>query len=119
MRIFLSYANEDRAAAESIFGPSVETRAIKVPKPNGAQAFEVVGIPLKQPGFYVVELASPKLGDALLAEPSSSGSKPVYHVSTAALVTNLAVHFKQGRESSLVWVTTLDTGLPVARAAAL
>ena len=43
------------------------TRAIRVPKPLGARAFEVVGIPLKQPGFYVVELASPKLGAALLA----------------------------------------------------
>jgi hypothetical protein len=31
-------------------------------------------------------------------------------------VTNLSVHFKQGRESSLVWVTTLDTGMPVAKA---
>ena len=104
------------AAAASIFGASVETRAIKVPKPNGAQAFEVVGIPLKQPGFYVVELASPKLGEALLGGGASTGSKPVYHVSTAALVTNLAVHFKQGRESSLVWVTALDTGMPVAKA---
>ncbi len=32
---------------------------------------------------------------------------------TAALVTNLAVHFKLGRESSLVWVTRLDDGKPV------
>ena len=30
----------------------------------------------------------------------------------AALVTNLSVHFKQGRESSLVWVTTLDRAEP-------
>ena len=48
------------AAAQSIFGESDQTRAIKVPKPGGARAFEVVGIPLKQPGFYVVELASPQ-----------------------------------------------------------
>ena len=88
-----------------------------VPKPDGARAFEVVGIPLKQPGFYVVELASPKLGAALLAGANPQPkSKPVYHVSTAALVTNLAVHFKQGRESSLVWVTALETGTPVAKA---
>ena len=26
------------------------------------RAFEVIGIPLPKPGFYVVELASPKLG---------------------------------------------------------
>jgi len=105
------------AAAQSIFGESDKTRSIKVPKPNGPRAFEVVGIPLKQPGFYVVELASPKLGEALLtgANPRDT-SKPVYHVSTTAVVTNLSVHFKQGRESSLVWVTALDTGTPVAKA---
>ena len=105
------------AAAGSIFGDADKTRAIQVPKPNGARAFEVIGIPLKQPGFYVVELASPRLGEALLtgANPDDK-SRPVYHVSTAALVTNLAVHFKQGRESSLVWVTALDTGLPEGKA---
>ena len=35
------------------------------------------------------------------------------YVQTAALVTNLAAHFKWGRESSLVWVTTLDKAEPV------
>ena len=34
-------------------------------------------------------------------------------VPTAVLVTNLSAHFKWGRESSLVWVTTLDTAEPV------
>ncbi len=105
------------AAARSIFGESDKTQSIKVPKPNGPRAFEVVGIPLKQAGFYVVELASPKLGEALLTGANSRDkSKPVYHVSATALVTNLSVHFKQGRESSLVWVTALDTGMPVAKA---
>ena len=78
-----------------------------LPKPNGPKAFEVVGIPLPGPGFHVVELESLILGEALLGE-----SKP-YFVSTAALVTNLAAHFKQGRESSLVWVTSLDKAEPV------
>jgi uncharacterized protein YfaS (alpha-2-macroglobulin family) len=106
------------AAAQSIFAGVSGLRAIKVPKPGGARAFEVVGIPLQQPGFYVVELASPKLGAALLAgaNPQAKGDQ-VYHVSTSALVTNLSVHFKQGRESSLVWVTSLDTGSPVVKAA--
>jgi len=105
------------AAAESIFGEQDVTRPIKVPKPNGARAFEVVGIPLGKPGFYVVELASPKLGAALLAGVESKAKhNPAYHVSTSALVTNLAVHLKRGRESSLVWVTALDTGAPVAKA---
>jgi uncharacterized protein YfaS (alpha-2-macroglobulin family) len=105
------------AAQRSILAGEERVRAIKVPKPAGARAFEVVGIPLKRPGFYVVELASPKLGAALLtgSHPGATGGE-VYHVSTAALVTNLSVHFKHGRESSLVWVTTLDSGAPVARA---
>ncbi|MFA6318122.1 MAG: MG2 domain-containing protein, partial [Elusimicrobiota bacterium] len=82
-------------------------RQILVPKPSGADAFEVVGIPLKEPGFYVVELESPRLGAALLGKTA-----PMY-VAAAALVTNLSVHFKWGRESSLVWVTSLDRGDPV------
>ena len=79
-----------------------DAREFLVPKPDGARAFEVVGIPLKEPGFYVVEMESRILGESLLGE-----QKPMY-VPTAALVTNLSAHFKWGRESSLVWVTTLD-----------
>ena len=70
----------------------------------------MVGIPLAAPGFYVVELASPRLGAALL------GARKPYYVRTATLVTNLGVHFKLGRESSLVWVTRLADGKPVANA---
>ena len=70
----------------------------------------MVGIPISKPGFHVVELESPVLGAALLEKP-----RPMY-VSSAALVTNMSAHFKWGRESSLVWVTTLDKGLPVAGA---
>jgi hypothetical protein len=84
-----------------------EPQRFALPKPLGERAFEVVGIPLKEPGFYVVELASPKLGAALHGD-----AKP-YYVQTAALVTNLAVHFKHGRESSAVWVTALDNAKPV------
>jgi uncharacterized protein YfaS (alpha-2-macroglobulin family) len=80
---------------------------VQVPKIGGARAIEVVGIPLKDPGLYVVELESALLGKALLSQPG-----PMF-VPTAALVTNLSVHFKWGRESSLVWVTALDTGEPV------
>ncbi|KAF0219583.1 MAG: alpha-2-macroglobulin domain-containing protein [Geobacteraceae bacterium] len=83
---------------------------IVIPKPNGEKAFEVVGIPIKKAGFHVVELESPILGTALLDK-----FRPMY-VSSAALVTNMSAHFKWGRESSLVWVTSLDKGLPVAGA---
>lgn len=96
--------------ASSIFDKDDRTTTISVPKPGGTKAFEVIGIPLPQAGFYVVELASPKLGAALLGRP-----RPFY-VRSAALVTNLAVHFKLGRESSLVWVTHLESGKPVPSA---
>ena len=91
---------------KSIF-TNARVRNFSLPKPNGARSFEVIGIPLGRPGFYVVELESRILGKTLLGE-----EKPMY-VQTTALVTNLAAHFKQGRESSLVWVTTLDRGQPV------
>ncbi|HZW72933.1 MAG TPA: MG2 domain-containing protein, partial [Caldimonas sp.] len=69
--------------------------------------FEVVGIPLSEPGYHVVEIESLRLGEALLDKRA-----PMY-VRTGALVTNLGVHFKHGRENSVVWVTTLDRGKPV------
>jgi hypothetical protein len=95
----------------SVFEDGSPAKAFHLPKPHGTAAFEVVGIPLKQAGFYVIELESPRLGAALLGEV-----RPRY-VQTAALVTNLAAHLKWGRESSAVWVTALDTATPVAGAA--
>jgi uncharacterized protein YfaS (alpha-2-macroglobulin family) len=128
-----SYDDDSRGPGKvSVFADGDDTRPFSIQKPLGDKAFEVVGIPLKEPGFYVVELASPRLGAALFGESSVSeqassliknivdsgqiGTSRPYYVHAAALVTNLAVHFKQGRESSLVWVTSLDKGKPVAGA---
>lgn len=86
------------------------TQATLPAPPKDAQATEVIGIPLPQTGYHVVEIESQLLGSRLLAQPA-----PMY-VRTGALVTNLGVHFKRGRESSLVWVTTLDKAKPVANA---
>jgi uncharacterized protein YfaS (alpha-2-macroglobulin family) len=94
--------------ARSLLGK--EGAAFSLPKPNGRTAFEVIGIPLRQPGFYVVELASPKLGQGITPKGSTA------YVSAAALVTNLAAHFKHGASSSVVWVTTLDKAKPVSKA---
>ncbi|MEQ1548471.1 MAG: MG2 domain-containing protein [Chakrabartia sp.] len=96
-----------RGAASLLGGAG---QGIKLDLPAGGKAFEVVGIPFKQPGFYVVELASPALGRALL------GRDAPRYVVAGALVTNMAVHFKWGREKSLAWVTTLDGAKPVAGA---
>jgi len=95
--------------------PSIEpgdpARPLAIPRPLKGRATEVIGIPLGKPGFYIVELASPRLG----AELHGVKGKP-YYVATSALVTNLAVHLKHGRESSLVWVTHLSDGSPAANA---
>ena len=58
----------------------------------------------------MVEIESEKLGNSLLEK------KGKMYVPTSALVTNMAVHFKWGAESSVVWVTSLDKGEPVGAA---
>jgi len=97
--------------ARSVFGTAETPRSFTIGKPLGSRPAEVIGIPLGKPGFYVVEVESRILGASLL------GKDRTRYVSTAALVTNLAVHFLWGAESSHVWVTTLDGGKPVADAA--
>jgi uncharacterized protein YfaS (alpha-2-macroglobulin family) len=82
----------------------------ELPKPGGPAEFEVMGIPLAKPGYHIVEIESRLLGAALLAAP-----KPMY-VRAAVLVTNMAVHLKRGTDNTLVWVTALDSGKPVANA---
>lgn len=91
----------------------VKTLDLPQPANNDPRPFEVVGIPLT-PGFHVVEIASPRLGASLLDQ--RHGANRTMVVRTSALVTNLAVHFKLGRENALAWVTTLDKGKPVANA---
>ena len=110
-------ADGDRPAAwreltgsKSVFTESDQTSDLKLPVAGNGQTFEVIGLPLREPGFYVVELASPRLGQALL------GQDIPRYVASSALVTNMAVHFKWGRESSRVWVTALDSGRPVREA---
>jgi uncharacterized protein YfaS (alpha-2-macroglobulin family) len=95
---------------EPLLAGAAGSTSLSVPRIQGARSFEVMGIPLGGPGFYVVEIRSEVLGAALLGQP-----RPMY-VSTAALVTNLGVHFKWGAQSSLVWVTTLDDARPVGGA---
>ncbi len=93
--------------------PGVKTLDLPKTAGNDPRPFEVVGIPLDA-GFHVVEIASQKLGASLL--DARHGPGRTMYVRTSALVTNLAVHFKLGRENALAWVTTLDKGAPVAGA---
>ncbi len=93
----------------SLLSQQKGTEKISLPSAanDNKRPFEVVGIPMRKPGFYVFEVESRLLGKALLDRDA-----PMY-VRTSALTTNLAVHLKTGRENSLVWVTRLDNGKPV------
>jgi hypothetical protein len=95
---------------QSVFSKNSPAMDIPVDFKGNQTDFRVVGIPLKNQGLNIVEIESRILGSYLLGK-----SSPLY-VPTAALVTNLGVHFKKGRENSLVWVTALDTGKPVGGA---
>ncbi|MDB5930820.1 MAG: alpha-2-macroglobulin, partial [Polaromonas sp.] len=104
-----------QARMVSLLNGRTDVKALDLPTPASGdpRPFEVVGIPLA-PGFHVVEIASQKLGASLLDE--RYGASRTMYVRTSALVTNLGVHFKLGRENALAWVTTLDKGAPVAGA---
>ena len=91
--------------------PGVHTLKLPPESQTEPHPFEVIGIPLAQPGYHVVEIESPRLGQALLDRAA-----PMY-VRTGVLVTNLAVHFKWAPVNSGAWVTTLDKGKPVQGAA--
>ena len=100
----------------SLLAGQVGVKTLDLPQPADAQAsrpFEVVGIPVT-PGFHVLEIASKNLGASLLDD--RYGANRTMYVRTSALVTNIGVHFKLGRENAVAWVTTLDTGKPVAGA---
>ena len=102
---------KETTGATSVFTPSDATTAFMLNKPAGGKPAEVLGIPLRDSGFYVVEIGSRALGRSLL------GRDQLRYVSTSALVTNLTVHFNWGRESSTAWVTQLDDAKPVPGAA--
>ena len=96
----------------SLLADEIDAKRLALPQLDGGdpRPFEVIGIPLPEPGYHVVEIESLRLGQSLLDKRA-----PMY-VRTGVLVTNLGVHFKQGRENSLVWVTSLDRGKPVSGA---
>ncbi|HEX6591179.1 MAG TPA: MG2 domain-containing protein [Moraxellaceae bacterium] len=89
----------------SIKGVNVQT----LPRTLAAKEFEVIGLPVTT-GAYVHEVESRYLGESLIANKA-----PMY-VSALSIVTNLGVHLRHGPQGSLVWVTTLDKGQPVANA---
>ncbi len=99
---------EIRPGAVALLRGEEAATPFALPKPSGARTFEVIGVPLAKKGFFVVEVASPRLGAKL------HGKQAPYYAQATALVTDLSVHFKHGREGSLVWVTSLAQAKPVA-----
>jgi uncharacterized protein YfaS (alpha-2-macroglobulin family) len=99
----------ETTGSQSLLADERTTNRLSITRPRDG-AMQVVGIPLKTHGLHIVEIASPALGNAL------TGRGQTYHVSTAALVTNMAVHFHWGDGASLVWVTRLADATPVAGA---
>ena len=83
---------------------------LSVQTPASRKDFQVVGVPLPRPGLYIAEIQSKPLAHTLYTGLAAAT------VSTAVLVTDLAVHLKWGDESSLVWVTSLSRGQPVSGA---
>lgn len=86
------------------------TQKMQIQKPNKPAEMEVVGIPLKKTGFYIVEMESPLLGQSLLDK------KAPYFVRSAALVTNMAVHTKFSNNEAWVWVTELKNAKVISGA---
>ena len=101
--------NDFAARGRSLLTDQKDARRLDLPQLKGGESgpFELIGLPLPEPGYHVVEIESRRLGESLL-DPKA----PMF-VRTGVLVTQLGVHFKRGRDNALVWVTTLDRGKPV------
>lgn len=100
----------EKTGSTSVFSATDQTQSFTIDDSEAKNELEVIGLPLKDPGFYVVEVASPALGAALL------GDNQTRYVATSALVTNMAVHFKASQTGSVIWVTTLEGAKPVPEA---
>lgn len=72
----------------------------------------VIGIPFKRYGLYLLEVESGAFKDYLVQQEEGKKSDKAY-LHTTVLVTNMAITFKKGRDSSLVFVTRLSDGEPV------
>ncbi|WP_395707171.1 hypothetical protein [Casimicrobium huifangae] len=72
---------EDDMRGRSLLKGNTQAQSLPLPKPGGPKEFEVVGLPLAEPGLHVVEAESTALGNSLLEK------KGAMYVRTMALVT--------------------------------
>ncbi|WP_297923589.1 MG2 domain-containing protein [uncultured Agitococcus sp.] len=100
-----NYGALDKPLIAKQAGVSVQA----LPRKLSARDFEVIGIPVNT-GLYIHEVESRYLGEWI-----SQKQQPAY-VHTMNLVTNLGIHVQMGKSNSLVWVTDLAKGQPVANA---
>ncbi len=103
-------AESEDLRARSLLKGNAQAQTIPLPKPGGAKEFEVVGLPLPEPGLHIVEAESTALGASLLEKKGSM------FVRSIALTTNLAVHVKTSQGNAFVWVTRLSDATVVADA---
>ncbi len=101
---------DDDFRARSLLKGNAQAQTMPLPKPGGAKEFEVVGLPLPEPGLHIVEAESTALGASLLEKKGSM------FVRSIALTTNLAVHSKTSSGNAFVWVTRLSDATVVADA---
>lgn len=105
----ISWMQELQSAEEkdSLLIGKKRGKELKIPRTGPEKGYEVIGIPLKEKGFYVLELNSKNLNE--------NYDRDLY-VKTAVLATNMAVHLKWGIDNTLVWVTNLSTNEVIPQA---
>jgi transglycosylase-like protein len=90
---------EDREQSILSIAAASKAKTFSIPKLHGAKAFEVIGIPIPSPGFYVVEIRSELLGAALLGR-----SKPMFVPTTVREVPLLDQRGSDGHEGHRGWL---------------
>ncbi|MCX7944853.1 MAG: MG2 domain-containing protein [Deltaproteobacteria bacterium] len=88
----------------------------KLPDISNFAEATVLGIPIRSYGLYFFEVESEILGDILISNKDKQGGTNKAYVHSVVLVTDMAITFKRGIDTSLVFVTRLSDASPVSGA---
>jgi hypothetical protein len=91
----------------SVFRNSDSPQEFALPRPAASNHDGKIQFALRQPGLYVAEVAGSLPGVPVLETPKTR------HMSTLAVVTNMAVHVMWWPAGALIWVTRLSDGKPI------